>query len=170
MQRELSETANFIRLAERNSSFETDWAIARFERLKAVLNSDQGQAHIILRFGERAGIACVQGSVSADLDVLCQRCMQAMIQHVAGEFLFGLIRDEDAADLLPKDMEPLVVQGEEQSILDIIEDELLLSLPQVNAHAEQCSEYLRQQNERREVDKIASSPFAVLKNMMSDKA
>jgi uncharacterized protein len=169
MQRELPESANFIRCAERDRSFEGDWPVARFERLIPVLNTDQGKVHAILKFGERSGIGYLKAELSTDLDMLCQRCAQPMIQHVEGSFLFGFIRKEGQMDSLPDDMEPLMVVDEEQSILELIEDELLLSLPQVNAHAEECSDYLRQQNERREADKMASSPFAVLKNLMSDK-
>jgi uncharacterized protein len=169
MQRELPETANFIRYAERDRSFEGDWPVARFERLKPVLNTDQGTVHAILTFGVRSGIAYFKAELSADLDMICQRCAQPMIQHVEGSFLFGFIRSEEGMDSLPDDMEPLMVADEEQSILDLIEDELLLSLPQVNAHAEECSDYLLQQKKRLEADKMASSPFAVLKNLMSDK-
>ena len=88
---------------------------------------------------------------------------------VSGSFLFGLISREADMDALPDDMEPFLVTDAEQSLLDIVEDELLLLLPQVSAHAEACSEYLLQQDKRRQADKVASSPFAVLKNLMSDK-
>lgn len=169
MQHELLETANFIRQVERNSSFEGVWPVAKFERLKALLNSDQGEVQVSLKFGDRAGIACLRGNVSAELDVLCQRCLQPMTIAVSGGFLFGLISSEDEMDALPGDMEPLLVMDAEQSLIDIVEDELLLLLPQVTAHAEACSEYLLQQDERRQADKMASSPFAVLKNLMSDK-
>lgn len=169
MQHELLETANFIRQVERNSSFEGVWPVAKFERLKAILNSDQGEAQISLRFGDRAGTAYLRGKVDAELDVLCQRCMQPMSITVSGGFLFGLISDEAEMDTLPGDMEPYLVTDAEQSLLDIVEDELLLLLPQVTAHAEACSEYLLQQDKRRQADKVASSPFAVLKNLMSDK-
>ena len=169
MQRELPETANFIRYAERDRGFEGDWPVARFERLKPVLNTDQGTVHAILKFGERSGIAYFKAEISADLDMICQRCAQPMIQHVKGGFLFGFVRSEDEMDMLPEDMEPLLVVDEEQSIFDLIEDELLLSLPQVNAHSEECSDYLLQQKERQQADKMASSPFAVLKNLKSDK-
>jgi len=169
MQRELSETANFIRCAERDCSFEGDWPVARFERLKSVLNTDQGTVHARLKFGERSGIAYLQAEISTDLDMICQRCAQPMIQHVEGGFLFGFIRNEDEIDSLPDDMEPLMVADEEQSLFDLVEDEVLLSLPQVNAHVEECSDYLRQQKQRQQADKMTSSPFAVLKNLMSDK-
>lgn len=169
MQRELSETADFFKCAERHRSFEGDWPVARFERLKPVLNTDQGQVHARLEFGERSGIAYLKAEISTDLDMICQRCAQPMIQHIEGGFFFGFIRNEDQMDSLPDDMEPLLVVDEEQSVLDLVEDELLLSLPQVNAHAEECSEYLQQQNKRLQADKMASNPFAVLKNLMSDK-
>ena len=169
MQRELSETANFIRQAERNSSFEGVWPVAKFERLKPVLNSDQGDVHVSLKFGDRVGIAYLKGSVSAELDMVCQRCLQPMKLPVSGSFLFGLVSDEADIDRLPDDMEALLVEDTEQSLLNIVEDELLLLLPQVSAHTEECSEYLRQQDKRRQADKLASSPFAVLKNLMSDK-
>ena len=169
MQHPLLETADFIRQVERNSHFEGSWPVARFERLKPLLNSDQGDVQVDLKFGDRAGIAFLRGHVSAELDLVCQRCLQPMQQAVSGRFLFGLISREAEMDALPDDMEPLLVTDAEQSLLDIVEDELLLLLPQVSAHAEACSEYLLQQDKRRQADKVASSPFAVLKNLMSDK-
>jgi uncharacterized protein len=98
----------------------------------------------------------------------CQRCNQPIRQPVAGSFLFALMHSEAEIGEIPEDMEPYLLVGEEQSIIDILEDELLLSLPLVSAHNEDCSEYLREQDKRLQTEKMASSPFAALKKLMSD--
>jgi uncharacterized protein len=74
--------------------------------------------------------------------------------------------------LLPEEFEPYLLEDEEQSIIDLVEDELLLSLPMVTVHEEACSDYMTKQNREVkaaiEAEKEAEHPFAALKALKDD--
>jgi len=61
-------------------------------------------------------------------------------------FKFALINSEEEIELLPEEFEPYLVEGDEQSIIELIEDELLLCLPMVTIHDDSCSAYMMKQN------------------------
>jgi len=168
MRQRLPETVDFLKEIQRNSGFSGAWPIARLDRLKEQLNADSGELTTKLEFGTFAGNDYLKGTVEAELEVLCMRCMQPMTHKVSGRFLFGLVTSEKAMDALPENMEPYLVVGEEQSIIALLEDELLLSLPIVSVHEKACSEYLMEHDKQKQADKESSSPFAVLKNLITD--
>lgn len=168
MPEQLPETADFLKQAERSVSLEGSIPLASLERLSAVLSDNEGELRARLNFGSRAGFQCLQGTVQADLKLICQRCLEPMNHNVSGSFKFGLVLDEEEIGDLPAEFEPYLVTGDEQSIIDLIEDELLLSLPIAATHQEECSEFLRKHDEQRQMEKEASSPFAVLKGMKID--
>lgn len=121
-----------------------------------------------MNFSSGAGYLGLQGSVDAILKLTCQRCLELMQHEVCGQFKFGLITREEEAEELPTNVEPYLIEGDEQSVIDILEDELLLSIPIAAMHEEACSEFLQQQKEERRVEKEKANPFAVLKDLKID--
>lgn len=168
MSEQLPETADFMKQAERNVGLEGGFPLAELERLSSILCDTAGELHARLNFGSRAGFHCLQGTVEANLKLICQRCMEPMSHNITGHFKFGLVLDEKEINDLPADLEPYLIKGDEQSIIELLEDELLLSLPIAATHQEECSEFLRKHNEQKLVEKETSSPFAVLKGMEVD--
>ena len=168
MSEQLPETADFLKQAERSVGLEGHLPLARLERLSEVLCDTAGEIHARLNFCEIAGFRCLQGTVEASLKLICQRCINPMEHKVSGRFKFGLVLDEEEMQELPADFEPYLVEGDEQSIIELLEDELLLSLPIAVMHQEECSEFLKKHNEQKQAEKEASSPFAVLKGMKVD--
>lgn len=168
MSEQLPETADFMKQAERNVCLEGDFPLAGLGRLSSILCDTAGELHARLIFGSRAGFHSLQGTVEANLRLICQRCMEPMCHRVSGHFKFGLVLDEEEINDLPADLEPYLIKGEEQSIIELIEDELLLSLPIAATHQQECSELLRKHNEQKQMEKEASSPFAALKGMKLD--
>ena len=82
----------------------------------------------------------VTGQVSANVRVICERCMQEMPLSLQAEVKLGLVWSEEDAPHLNKDLEPWIVADESASLSDMVEDELLLVLPYVNYHPEgECS-------------------------------
>ena len=88
--------------------------------------------------------------------------------EVAGEFKFALVNSEEDFELLPEEFEPYLLAGEEQSIIDLVEDELLLSLPMVTVHENACSDYLASQEKAIMAAKEAEHPFAALRALKDD--
>ena len=166
MQKKLPESVDFLKQVERNASFEGAWPVARFERLTELICNDQGEVAAWLKFGTRAGAACLDGRVQAELELRCQRCLEPIQQHIESEFRFGLISSEEEAALLPREFEPLLVTDTEQSLVELVEDELLLSLPLVARHDEECSEILQKHRKDDDSQQDTHRPFAALKDLL----
>ncbi len=167
MQKKLPESVDFLKQVERNAGFEGTWPVSSFERLAEAIYSHQGEVSACLKFGTRAGIPCLDGRVQAELEMRCERCLEPVKQHIVSDFRFGLIASEDEADLLPKEFEPLLVSDGEQSLVELVEDELLLSLPIVARHDDPCSEILQKHKRDDEAQQDTYKPFAALKDLMS---
>lgn len=181
MQKQMPETLNFVHQVELNRTIEGEYPLASLERLQEVLVTKEGSTNSFneakvkakIEFCHSVGFATVKGNVSAKLPVECQRCLQPMEIDVEGRFKFALISDEEEAELLPDEFEPYLLEGEEQSVIDLVEDELLLSLPMVTMHDNACSEIMTQQQEEIAAQKKAAHPFAALqslKDSLSEKS
>lgn len=164
---ELPETANFVRQVELDRTLDGVYPISKCARLGEILLSDDGYITAKLEFTRSVGIASLRGKVSAKLLVQCQRCLQPVETEVSGSFKFALVRSEEEFELLPEEFEPYLLEGEEQSIINLVEDELLLSLPMVTIHEQACSDFMSKQNEEvraaMKAEKEADNPFAALK-------
>ena len=169
----LSESLNFMRQVEINRTIEAVYPISKLKRLGETLANNIGDVLVKIEFGDCVGYACLKGTVSAMLSTVCQRCLRPVETAVSGSFKFGLVHNEEEFDQLPEELEPYLIEGEEQSLVELIEDELLLSLPMVTVHEEACSDFMATKNEAvkvamridRDAEKEASNPFAALKAM-----
>ena len=168
MQTQLPETTNFMRQVELNRTIEGNYPLVKLGRLSESLVSNEGNVAVKIEFGRSAGFACLKAKVSAKLLVKCQRCLEPMETEVAGEFKFALVKSEEEFELLPEEFEPYLLAGEEQSIIDLVEDELLLSLPMVTVHENSCSDFMTDQEKAIEAAKEAEHPFAALKALKED--
>lgn len=168
MQTQLPETLNFVRQVELNRTIEGVYPIARLARLQEVLHGDEGYITAKLEFGHSVGFACFKGKVSAKLLVECQRCLKPMETEITGSFKFALVSSEEEFELLPEEFEPYLLEGDEQSVIDLLEDELLLGLPMVLAHDSACSEFMLEQEKVIKAEKEAAHPFAALKSLKED--
>ena len=164
----LPETVNFMRQVERNRVIEGVYPLSKFARLNESLQSNDGFISVRIEFGHCVGFACLRAKVSAKLLVECQRCLKPMETEVTGNIKFALVNSEDEFELLPDELEPYLLEGDEQSIIDIIEDEVLLSLPMVTVHENDCSDFMSRQQEIIKAEKEASNPFAALKALKGD--
>jgi len=179
MQTQLSESTlesiSFVRQVELKRTIEGIYPVSKFKRLSEMLASNDGDISVKLEFGNCVGYACLRGTVSATLITECQRCLKPIETAVSGSFKFALVHNEEECNQLPDELEPYLIEGEEQSLVALIEDELLLSLPMVTVHEEACSDFMATRNEavkaamqiEREAEKEASNPFAALKAMQT---
>jgi uncharacterized protein len=167
MQKKLPDSVDFLKQVERSACFEGAWPVSEFSRLAEVIYSDQGEVTARLKFSTRAGTSCLDGHVQAELELRCERCLEPVKQHIESGFRFGLITSEDEADSLPKEFEPLLAPDYELSLLELVEDEILLSLPIVARHDEECSEILQKHKDDDRVQTDTYRPFAALKDLMS---
>lgn len=163
MQTQLPETLNFVRQVERSRTIEGNYPISKLARLSEALPGNEGYITAKLEFTHSVGFASLKGKVSAKLLVECQRCLEPVETELLGHFKFALVTSEEEFELLPEEFEPYLVEGEEQSIIELIEDELLLCLPMVTVHKNACSDFITRQQEAIKAEKEATHPFAALK-------
>ncbi len=168
----LSESLNFARQVALNRTIEGIYPIAKLDRLSETLLSNEGHITAKLEFTNSVGFAILKGQVSAKLLVECQRCLEPVETRLSGSFKFALVNSEEDFELLPAEFEPYLVEGDEQSIVELIEDELLLCLPMVTIHDENCSGYMSKQNRKMkaeiQAEKEVEHPFAALKALKDD--
>jgi len=169
---EMPEKVNFKRQVELNRTFEGDYPLDKFSRLGESLDSTDGHVSAKIEFGRSVGFACIKATVSATLLLKCQRCLKPLETKVSGSFKFALVRSEDEFELLPEEFEPYLLEAEEQSIIDLVEDEIILSLPMVATHEKACSNYMDTQNKKVkaaiETERESANPFAALKSLKND--
>lgn len=141
----LPEFVDPIRLAETRQVLEGRVAVSAMPRLMAALDIpplSTREVDVDLAFSvDGQGVRRVLGSLRAELDAICQRCLQPMIVPLHVNIALGIVRALDEVEQLPGEYEPLVLASvtEAQSLAAIIEDELLLALPVAPLHEEgQC--------------------------------
>jgi len=80
---------------------------------------------------------CVRGRVWGRLRLVCQRCLEPVEVTLDSAPLLALVRGHDEATRLPGEYDPLLVGGVPLHPLDLVEDEILLALPQIPVHPEE---------------------------------
>jgi len=95
----------------------------------------------------------------------CQSCLQPLSWPIDIGFKLGIVASLAEADRLEIDCEPLLFNGEKIFLKSIIEDEILLALPDYPKHGYECiasgksvnSNFALQDNPAK-----TENPFAVL--------
>jgi uncharacterized protein len=117
---------------------ELDFAIplAELPRLSHELTSVDGEARGHVRFSRQLGHAVADLEVSAQPEVVCQRCMQPMRWPVKVKSRVALVSDYDAADRVPQGLEVFLVEADSVSVRDLVDEEIMLAMPHVPRHEE----------------------------------
>jgi len=160
---------NFVQKARSGLEIQGKWPIKQLKRLSEALLSSQGDIEAELVFDKAGRIPFIQGHISAELQLRCQRCMQPMTYVVDTDFKLGLVLDETQMMELPDEYDPYLVEDDNNHLPDMLEDELLLTLPLVAMHDYDCSDYLKKnsgQQPEAEPEDEKENPFSVLKDLL----
>lgn len=166
----LPERVEAYKLAARDEHLEGVMALEGFSRLADEVGEQSGDCRVWLDFGiDAQGRREIRGRLEADLQLPCRRCLSPMARRVESEFLLGMATSDALAAELPGTHEPVLVENEQLDLLTVIEDELILSLPQVVYHEEAECRVSRDQltsgTASMPSPKPAASPFEVLKRL-----
>jgi len=132
--------------------------LSSMDRLRDEILNEEGGAEVELEFCREGRLALIKGKVSADLLLECHCCLEPLPWNVRTDVELGIVGSLDEADRLPEGLEPLLIaQGERMAINDIVQDELLLAIPNVPQH-ERCEIPIG-----RDLLSLEENPFAVLK-------
>ena len=143
----------------------------RMARLADMLHGAGSRASIDLRFGfDDTGIANVRGSIEAELDLLCQRCLEPMSIEVKREVALAIVESDDEAARVVSSYEPLLVGEEPVALANVVEDELILSLPGFPRHPPGECAMPPGADVVEDTDSEADeNPFSVLQNLKGDE-
>lgn len=97
-------------------------------------------AEIEFSIGDQ-GKKLLTGRVSGDLDLICQRCLEPLGTQVSSDLTLAVVWDEEGAKQLPAACDPWITGEGEGDLYEILEEELLLSLPVVALHETDCVDH-----------------------------
>jgi uncharacterized protein len=151
--------------AERRSILSGAIKISAFARLSDMVVETDGNVKIDVLFAKQGKRAVVSGSIKTTLQLECQSCLQALPWPLDISFKLGVVSSPQEAEQLEIDCEPLLCNSEKISLNDLIEDEILLVLPDYPKHGYDCIE--RSNSKDGDYDKISQqtktdNPFSVL--------
>ena len=174
MLHELPKFIDPMRLAKEGKHLEGQLQIARMGRLLPCLLVGEGcvLAQLDFAMDEHRNLPCLTGHLSTSLVLQCQRCLGPLELPLEIDLTLGMVTTLEQAQRLADEYDPLVVQEGLVSLSELIEDELILNLPQVARHAQaQCiMDYHPRGTEQLPKSHDAENhPFAVLTELKSHK-
>jgi uncharacterized protein len=110
--------------------------LTELPRVSHELVGTDGDATGRVKFSRQAGFAVADLDVGAAPEVVCQRCMQSMRWPIEVKSRIALVSDYAAADRVPEGLEVFLVEADSVSVRDLVDEEILLALPNVARHAE----------------------------------
>ena len=150
--------------------------LAELPRVSHELTTADGEARGNVRFSRQLGQSVADLDVSAAPEVVCQRCMQVMRWPVKVKTRIALVSDYNAADRVPEGLEVFLVEADSVSVRDLVDEEILLALPNVARHAEgsECADSKMQLpgqevDAEEAVDRQVQKPFAQLGELLKRK-
>lgn len=157
-----------MRAVETKAAFAGSVPLERFSRLREILVDRKGKVDYELAFRrDDDGCAVAVGHVRALLGLECQRCLEPMWHQVDADIALALVKGPAEVRELPDDYEPLMLEERLIRTRDLLEDELLLGIPQIPRHlGDLCAAHGAANRdyavEPSEVPLEKNNPFAVL--------
>jgi uncharacterized protein len=152
-----------LRLAEKGARLKGSVELSKMARLAPLLHEQEGEVGADILFSKNSeGIQCINGALRAQLTVLCQRCLEPLELPVYVELKLELTKTLAAEPSTQDNYEPLLVTAEPLSLVELLEDELLLALPISPMHPEgECAAAVTQHT----VAYTKENPFTLLSNL-----
>lgn len=140
MSKDYPDSINPLKAAQGGRRFSGTLPLARLHRLHDVAaDPERGEFAFQLSFClDEYGNVRAELGVSGELILVCQRSLKTYAQPIESHSVLGIVTDERAAEALPEDYEPLLIQEWRLRIEDIIAEEILLSLPLVPRAPDSC--------------------------------
>ena len=108
----------------------------RFSRLARLLESDDGNAQISLEFRKRKKQRpWVLGKASLEVSLICQACLESLKIPLEIEVRLTLVSSGPELRDLAQREDGFVVDTKLVRLVDLFEDELMVSLPMVPRHS-----------------------------------
>jgi uncharacterized protein len=122
------------KLADTRAAFDFEVPVAKLPGLPPDLGAGDGQVKVKVRFAREQGFAIADVSLSARLQVTCQRCMAPMPLAVQAHSPVLVVESEREAEDAPVGYETFLAPEGRLSLEALAAEELLLALPIVPLH------------------------------------
>ncbi|HKJ18139.1 MAG TPA: YceD family protein [Xanthomonadales bacterium] len=170
MSREFPDFVEPWRMADGRRSIGGTIPLARLKRLLPLLDSSDGDATFRLNFGYDAQQrAVVTVKVEAELKLICQTSLEPYFENVRQRSELLIISDQADQANLSEQEEFLLVDEGRFAVADLVEDELLLAVPQIPRNPELNSEAGYVVSEESGEENI-QRPFESLAELMKNRA
>ena len=149
--------------------------LARMERLQPLLADSAGEAHFTAEFQfDDQAMVTIAMNVTADLTLTCQSSLESYHESVRRQSLLGVIENMADEELMPDNYESVLVENHRLALLELVEDELLLGVPQVPRNPRlgeiQPQSRLEIESQAVTVDAEMRQPFAGLAEQLKKHA
>jgi uncharacterized protein len=171
MSREYPDWISPARAAEGKRVFNGTIPLERMKRLAPLLAEVKGEAEFSARFRvdlEKRVIVDLQ--VTAALPMECQASLEVYDEQVQRKTALAVVESQSETEDLPEHYEPVKTENGRLALASLVEDELLLGLPQVaRKPGLEWIEYSTVKPGQARAGETAGgkeSPFAALKDML----
>lgn len=155
------------RLADVGESREFDLPLADLPRLSPALASIDGHARCRVTFAREQGEPVATVAVDARLGLRCQRCLKPVWTDVDSQSQVRFVTDPARVDENDLGIEPTLAPEGKIVLRDLLEEELLLTVPLVPRHDDprECD---GPEDEAEEAE-VMQRPFAELGELLKRK-
>jgi uncharacterized protein len=142
MSREFPDWVDPWKAADGRRAFQGTMPLKWMKRLAPLLARPEGglewrDARFSAAFGyDRQGMATVDIHVEAALPLVCQRSLEPYLEKVSRHSVLAVVESVEEQDLVPEHYEPVLAENGRLALRDLVEDELLLAVPQVPRNPE----------------------------------
>lgn len=169
----LPRTLDVRKAALRGVSIRGALTLAQLPRLQPVLATSEGWVRAELVFSrDEENHSVIAVSVEAEVDVVCQRCLEPMTLPVSCNNRLAVVWTDEQAKHLPKNLDPLICE-DDCALWELVEDELILALPAYSYHEQtDCNQLLTALGESDGIqasEEPRANPFDVLSQLKRSK-
>ncbi|MEQ1528240.1 MAG: YceD family protein [Methylococcales bacterium] len=162
---QLPEFIDPLHLADKRGELHGKIPLLGMARLAEITVDSEGSVVVDMVFGRDGRLAKIEGRIQACLQLKCQSCLNAIEWKVDNAINLGIVNSIDQANRLPEEYEPLLIGEGKIPLKDIIEDELLLSVPEYPKHEYDCFAFnsdVKQDELLKEPQALNENPFSIL--------
>jgi uncharacterized protein len=161
---QLPKVIKLFNFAKKERSLGGVYKISSIPRISEIARNKEDNVKVDLSFYlENNKTPCIKGIINLNIILDCQRCLEALPIELKVDFKLAFVRHEQQAEGLDSSYELYVTKEEEELLtIDIITDEILLSIPMAPSHDFDCNQII---NKDEIVEESRENPFTILKNI-----
>lgn len=145
----------------------------KFERLFDLTSSSDKVFSTNLKFFKEGEKLLVTGNLKGEIKLLCQRCLEDFLLNLDLNIKWNLVKEIQEKQETYKDFDELEISGARFSLLEALEDELIMAIPYASTCKDDgscklalnASQYFETDSEILKNDEVSNSPFAILKEL-----